>query len=68
MKNQLNHKSSESKSTTLSSILPQFISKLKSNAREVFSTYDLDLFAPDSDQLSRPLYDFPTSSIQFSDL
>lgn len=52
----------------LSSGLPEFISKLKRSAGEVFSTYDLDLFAPTFDQLSRLAYDFQTSSIQISDL
>lgn len=68
MEYQFNLRSSESKSITLSSILPEFISKLKSSAGEVFSTYDLDLFAPTSDQLSRLPYDFLTPSTQFSDL
>ena len=67
MENQFHLRSSESKFIILSPILPEFNSKLK-NSAGVFSTYDLDLFAPTSDQLSRLPYDFLTPSIQFSDL
>lgn len=61
MENQLNLKSSESKSTNLFSILPQFILKLKkSNIVEVFSTYDLNTSVPSFDKFSIFPYFFQT--------